>query len=291
MSDASALARVLRQRSELGAPAFFFSGLDREAALRLADAGMRDRLQRAAHLVEGAAAPVPAPRAAPGPRAAQTPGAGPGPRAAPSAPPPPAPVVEVVAATEAPPDTDGMTIEALRDAVSVCTRCSLSSTRTQAVFADGHPNARVMVVGEAPGANEDRTGLPFVGAAGKLLDLMLASVDLSRQESVYICNVIKCRPPGNRNPTAEEISTCAPYLRRQIELVKPEVILAVGTFAGQLLTGRSDTALGKLRGEVHDYEGVPLVVTYHPAALLRNGGWKRPTWDDLQLLRRVLEGA
>ena len=120
---------------------------------------------------------------------------------------------------------------------------------------------------------------------------MLASVGLSRKDSVYICNVIKCRPPGNRNPEAEEISTCAPYLRRQIELVKPEVILAVGTFAGRLLTGRSDTALGKLRGEIHAYEGVPLVVTYHPAALLRNGGWKRPTWDDLQLLRQVLEGV
>ncbi len=298
MSDASALARVLRQRAELGAPSFFFSGLDREAALRLADAGLTTRLQRptppAASAVSAppassprsavSAPPVPPPQTAPGLRPAPD---------APSAPPSSATetVVEVESPTAAPLNTDEMTIEALRDAVAVCTRCGLSSTRSQAVFADGHPNARVMVVGEAPGANEDRTGLPFVGAAGKLLDLMLAAVDLSRQESVYICNVIKCRPPGNRNPSAEEISTCAPYLRRQIELVKPEVILAVGTFAGQLLTGRADTALGKLRGEVHSYEGLPLVVTYHPAALLRNGGWKRPTWDDLQLLRRVLEGS
>lgn len=181
-------------------------------------------------------------------------------------------------------------LERLRELALGCTRCRLSDERTQAVFADGNPDARLMVVGEAPGANEDRTGLPFVGAAGKLLDLMLASVDLSRRDSVYICNVIKCRPPGNRNPQADEIQSCSPYLRRQIELVRPEAILAVGTFAAQLLTSSQD-ALGKLRGSVYSYEGVPLVVTYHPAALLRNSGWSRPTWDDLQLLRQVLDGA
>jgi DNA polymerase len=280
VSDATALARALRQRIELGAPAFFFADMDREAAFRLAAAGMQERL-------ESKAPPLPAPlvpasiSVSPVSAVAASAADLPASRAA---------------APEAPsrpiaPETEGMTIEALREAVSVCTLCGLASGRTQAVFADGHPHARVMVVGEAPGANEDRTGLPFVGAAGKLLDLMLAAVDLSRRESVYICNVIKCRPPGNRNPLADEISACAPYLRRQIELVKPEAILAVGTFAGQLLTGRPDTALGTLRGEVHAYEGVPLVVTYHPAALLRNGGWKRPTWDDLQLLRQVLAGT
>jgi uracil-DNA glycosylase len=145
-----------------------------------------------------------------------------------------------------------------------------------------------MVVGEAPGANEDRTGLPFVGAAGKLLDLLLASIGLSREQSVYICNVIKCRPPGNRNPRPDEIESCAPYLRRQIELVRPEAILGVGTFAAQLLAGK-DIPLGRLRGEVYSYQGTPLVVTYHPAALLRNSNWTRATWDDLQLLRRVLD--
>ncbi len=181
-------------------------------------------------------------------------------------------------------------LERLRELALGCTRCRLAKDRTQAVFADGNPDGRLMVVGEAPGANEDRTGLPFVGAAGKLLDLMLASVDLSRRDSVYICNVIKCRPPGNRNPQADEIQSCSPYLRRQIELVRPEAILAVGTFAAQLLTSSQD-ALGKLRGSVYSYEGVPLVVTYHPAALLRNSGWSRPTWDDLQLLRQVLDGA
>ena len=170
-----------------------------------------------------------------------------------------------------------------------CRRCGLAETRTTTVFADGNPDARVMVVGEAPGASEDTTGVPFVGAAGKLLDLLLLSVGLSRRDSVYICNVIKCRPPENRNPQAAEIEACSPYLRRQIELVKPEVILAVGTFSGQLLSGRSET-LGRLRGQVFRYEGIPLVVTYHPAALLRNSGWTRPTWEDLQLLRRVMDG-
>ncbi|TVP49490.1 MAG: uracil-DNA glycosylase [Gemmatimonadales bacterium] len=181
------------------------------------------------------------------------------------------------------------TLAEVEEVCAGCVRCGLSKTRTQTVFADGNPDARVMVVGEAPGASEDATGQPFVGAAGKLLDLLLRTVDLSRRESVYICNVIKCRPPDNRNPEKAEIESCAPYLRRQIELVRPEVILAVGTFSGQLLTGRGDT-LGRLRGQVFRYEGIPLVVTYHPAALLRNSGWTRPTWEDLQLLRRILDG-
>jgi uracil-DNA glycosylase family 4 len=178
--------------------------------------------------------------------------------------------------------------EELRELCLGCTRCRLASGRTQVVFSDGNPAARVMVVGEAPGANEDATGLPFVGAAGKLLDLLLATVDLSRRDSVYICNVLKCRPPGNRNPLPDEIETCSPYLRAQIGVVRPEAILAVGTFAAQLLTGK-ELPLGRLRGEVHAFQGTPLVVTYHPAALLRNSGWTRATWDDLQLLRQVLE--
>ncbi|MFV2006273.1 MAG: uracil-DNA glycosylase, partial [Longimicrobiales bacterium] len=124
--------------------------------------------------------------------------------------------------------------------------------------------------------------------AGKLLDLMLASIDLSRRDSVYICNVLKCRPPGNRDPMQDEIDQCSPYLKRQIELVAPEVILAVGTFSAKLLTGTTKP-LGRLRGEIYSYEGVPLIVTYHPAALLRNRGWTRSAWDDLQLLRQVLD--
>jgi len=180
--------------------------------------------------------------------------------------------------------------DTLRTVALGCRRCGLAEERKQVVFADGSRTARLMVVGEAPGAREDATGLPFVGPAGKLLDLLLAAVNLSREESVYICNVIKCRPPGNRNPLTEEIEACAPYLRRQIELVSPRAILAVGTFAGRLLTGR-DSTLGNLRGDVYSYEGVPLLVTYHPAALLRNRRWVRSTWDDLQMLRGVLDGS
>ena len=178
---------------------------------------------------------------------------------------------------------------ALRATALACTRCRLSRGRKTVVFSDGNPAGRLMVVGEAPGAREDATGLPFVGQAGKLLDLMLASVALSRRDSVYICNVLKCRPPGNRNPLPEEIESCAPLLKRQIELVEPEVLLAAGSFAAQWLTS-SKKALGKLRGEVYSYQGVPLVVTYHPAALLRNPGWNRLVWDDLQLLRQVMDG-
>ncbi len=197
--------------------------------------------------------------------------------------------LEVTMSSEAPSvDVDGLGYDDLRDEALACRRCRLCDGRTQAVFSDGNPDARLMVVGEAPGQREDESGFPFVGPAGKLLDLLLASVDLSRKESVYICNVIKCRPPGNRNPLPDEIAACAPFLRRQIQLVSPEVILAVGTFAAQLLVGR-ETALGKLRGEVYSYEGVPLVVTYHPAALLRNSGWTRATWTDFQLLREVME--
>ena len=180
--------------------------------------------------------------------------------------------------------------EALRKEALACEKCSLARTRTHVVFSDGNPRARLMVVGEAPGSQEDKTGLAFVGPAGKLLDLLLGSVDLSRTSSAYICNVLKCRPPGTRNPLPQEIQECTPFLRSQIELVSPEAILAVGTFSGQFLTGKA-IPLGRLRGEVYSYQGVPVVVTYHPAALLRNPGWTQATWDDLQLLRQVMDGA
>lgn len=187
-----------------------------------------------------------------------------------------------------PPQLGNTDYEELRETALACTRCRLAEGRRTVVFSDGNPAGRLMVVGEAPGAHEDATGLPFVGQAGKLLDLMLASVALSRRESVYICNVLKCRPPGNRNPLPDEIEACAPLLKRQIELVAPEVLLAVGSFAAQWLTG-SNRALGKLRGEVYSYQGVPLVVTYHPAALLRNPGWSRLAWEDLQLLCQIMD--
>ena len=186
------------------------------------------------------------------------------------------------------PSVENLGYDELREVALGCTRCRLADTRTNVAFADGNPKGRLMVVGEAPGAQEDATGRPFVGQAGKLLDLMLASVGLSRKDSVYICNVLKCRPPGNRNPQPDEIEACAGFLRRQIELVAPEAVLAAGTFAAKWLTSSKKT-LGRLRGEVHSYHGAPLVVTYHPAALLRNPGWTRPAWDDLQLLRQVME--
>jgi DNA polymerase len=173
--------------------------------------------------------------------------------------------------------------------VASCTRCPLYSTATNAVPGEGNPNADFMCVGEAPGATEDETGRPFVGAAGQLLTKILAAIDFKR-EDVYICNVLKHRPPGNRNPRPEEVTACSPYLIRQIELIRPKVILALGTFAAQTLLD-TKLSIGKLRGQVHRYYGVPLVVTYHPAALLRNPGWKRPTWEDVQLARRILDSA
>ena len=178
------------------------------------------------------------------------------------------------------------TLDALREVAEGCPRCRLAATRTRVVFGEGDPRARVMVVGEAPGADEDRTGQPFVGRAGKLLDLLLQSIGLGR-EQVYICNVLKCRPPANRNPQPDEVVTCSPYLLRQVELVGPQAIVAFGTFAAQTLLG-TKTPIGKLRGEAHEYHGVPLVPTYHPAAVLRNPGWTRPVWEDLQRLRSLL---
>jgi len=178
-------------------------------------------------------------------------------------------------------------LEAVAKAIATCTKCPLYSTATNPVPGEGNPHAKLMCVGEAPGATEDETGRPFVGAAGQLLTKILAAIDLPR-EQVYICNVLKHRPPGNRNPLPQEVTACSPYLIRQIELIRPKVILALGTFAAQTLLD-TKTSIGKLRGQVHRYYGVPLVVTYHPAALLRNPGWKRPTWEDVQLARRILE--
>ena len=180
-------------------------------------------------------------------------------------------------------------LDALADAVKRCTRCRLYQTAIQGVPGEGNPNARFVCVGEAPGATEDETGRPFVGAAGQLLTKILAAIEL-RREDVFICNVIKHRPPGNRNPLPDEIAACSPYLIRQLELIKPAVILALGTFAAQTLLETKES-IGKLRGRVHRYHGIPLVVTYHPAALLRNPSWKRPTWDDVQLARRILDSS
>ena len=153
------------------------------------------------------------------------------------------------------------------------------------MFGVGDENAEWMLIGEAPGAEEDRLGDPFVGQAGRLLDNMLAAIDLSRGRNVYIANVLKCRPPGNRNPQPEEVAKCSPHLLRQIELVKPRLILAMGRFAAQTLLG-TDASIASLRGRVHQYAGLPLIVTYHPAYLLRAPEEKRKTWEDIQFLMR-----
>jgi uracil-DNA glycosylase len=171
--------------------------------------------------------------------------------------------------------------------VHACTRCDLYRTATHGVPGEGNPKAELMCVGEAPGASEDESGRPFVGQAGQLLTKILQAINLSRDD-VFIANVLKHRPPGNRNPRPDEVEACRPYLVRQIELIRPKVIIAFGTFAAQTLL-ETKLAIGKLRGAVHRYHGVPVIVTYHPAALLRNPAWKRPTWEDVQLARRLLD--
>ena len=181
------------------------------------------------------------------------------------------------------------TLDAIAETVDHCIRCPLYETANKSVPGVGDPAARLVCVGEAPGASEDESGLPFVGAAGNLLTKILAAVNLPR-EQVFITNVVKHRPPGNRNPSPAEIEACSPYLVRQLQLINPKVIVAFGTVAAQTLLN-TKTPIGKLRGEVHRYHGIPLVVTYHPAALLRNPAWKRPTWEDVQLARRILDSA
>ena len=178
----------------------------------------------------------------------------------------------------------------LADSVSGCTACGLCDSRTNTVFGVGDQQAEWMLVGEAPGENEDLQGKPFVGQAGKLLDNMLAALDLARGRNVYIANVLKCRPPGNRNPEPDEVAQCEPYLKRQIALIKPKVIVVLGRFAAQSLL-RSTTPIGKLRGTVHSYEGIPVVVTYHTAYLLRTLTDKARAWEDLCLAREVHDRA
>jgi len=180
-----------------------------------------------------------------------------------------------------------LSLEALGAVASTCTACRLAETRTTVVFGEGDPNADLVVVGEAPGADEDRLGRPFVGRAGKLLDSLLTSIGFPR-ERVYICNVLKCRPPKNRNPLPDEVQACSSFLKGQLDFLAPRVILACGTFPAQSLLDTTEP-IGRLRGTVHDYGGVPLIPTYHPAALLRNPSWIRPVWEDLQRLRTVLD--
>ncbi|HZE94871.1 MAG TPA: uracil-DNA glycosylase [Gemmatimonadales bacterium] len=178
-------------------------------------------------------------------------------------------------------------LEDVATLIAACRKCKLCEARTKTVPGEGLATARLVVIGEGPGRTEDETGRPFVGRAGELLTKILEAIKLPR-EQVFICNVVKCRPPENRLPQYDEIAACLPYLYRQIELVKPKVILAMGGTAAQSLLNTKQS-LGALRNQVHRFRGIPVVVTYHPAALLRNPNWKRPTWDDVRIALRLLD--
>lgn len=171
------------------------------------------------------------------------------------------------------------------NAIKECLLCPLGFTRKSFVFGSGNPNADLMIIGEAPGADEDEQGLPFVGRAGQLLTKILEAVDINRDD-VYICNILKCRPPNNRKPLVSETDTCEPYLRKQIDLVQPRFILALGLTAANTLL-KNKESMTSLRGRTHDYHGTPTLVTYHPAALLRNPEWKKNTWEDVKNLKSL----
>lgn len=242
-----------------------------------------------------------APPAAPtrtGPPAPEMP---PSPRASPRAAPPPdraAPppagddgaqgrAGEPPGAAALPPTDAAAALDALREEVLPCTRCRLADSRTTVVFGEGNPRARAMFVGEAPGATEDRTGRPFVGPAGQLLDRILSGAMGLRRSDVFIANINKCRPPGNRAPAPDEVAACLPFLRRQVEIVRPEVIVCLGRTAAQNLLGTA-ASIGALRGQRLEYAGIPVVVTWHPAYLLREPSRKRETWDDIKRVNRLL---
>lgn len=184
---------------------------------------------------------------------------------------------------------DSDSIPGLENIIKNCTKCPLSKTRNNFVFGTGNPDADIAVVGEAPGGEEDMQGKPFVGRAGQLLTDILKSVDIKR-EDIFICNILKCRPPGNRNPQPDEILKCRPYLDKQLSLIQPKIILALGTFAAQTLLNCKET-LGKMRSNILDYinngNTIKVIVTYHPAALLRNPNWKRPTWEDVKFFKKI----
>ena len=320
MDARDALRRYLEQRRELGERELVLDSMSVEEAMRLLGAGnvqgtpvgstgpaWRDAIRGAGGVTSPP--PSPAPHRAPAPSARETgfPGRETEARVPSSVTGVPSMKVEVSVpatlalseipagivisgATRAAADDSVFRLNTLTEvaaAIAGCTRCPLYATARNSVPGTGNPDADFMIVGEAPGANEDEQGVPFVGQAGQLLTKIIEAIQLTRDD-VFIVNVLKHRPPGNRNPLPEEVTACSPYLVRQIELVKPKVILALGTFAAQTLL-ETKTTIGKLRGQIHRYYGVPLVVTYHPAALLRNPAWKRPTWEDVQLARRILD--
>jgi uracil-DNA glycosylase family 4 len=180
-------------------------------------------------------------------------------------------------------------LAAQAEVVAACRRCRLCEGRTKTVYGDGNRDADLMFIGEGPGAEEDRQGLPFVGRAGELLNRIIAAIDMTRDQ-VYIANIVKCRPPGNRDPQPDEVAACRPYLERQVQLVRPRLMVALGRIAAQTLLG-TDLPIGRMRGQWFQVMGVPTMVTYHPAALLRNPALKRPTWEDMQQVRDRLQSA
>ena len=288
------LRRYLEQRREMGEQELVLDGMSVEHVMKLIGAARADAPSRAAAdwrealAAAGVSAPAQAPASA---RVTE--------RAAPFVPEPQAPP-----SPEAPIETgivvggdarelfaggamNAQSLEEIASLVGACTACGLHAAAKNPVPGDGRAGAQLMCIGEGPGANEDETGHPFVGQAGQLLTKILAAINFAR-EDVYIANVVKHRPPGNRTPAPDEVKACMPFLMRQIELVKPRVILALGLSAAQALLTTKDS-LGKLRGREHRVHGIPVIVTYHPAALLRNPAWKRPTWEDVQLARRILD--
>jgi uracil-DNA glycosylase len=178
-------------------------------------------------------------------------------------------------------------LDELNSMICNCVKCPLGQTRIKFVFGVGNANADIVFVGEAPGADEDAQGEPFVGRAGQLLNKILEAIHFKREE-VYICNILKCRPPNNRDPLPEEVDACEPHLWKQLEILKPKIIVCLGRIAAQTLL-RTNDSLGNMRGKIHNYRGIKLVVTYHPAALLRNPNWKKPTWEDVQWIRKMYD--
>jgi len=291
------LRRYLEQRREQGEVELVLDTLSVEEVMRIIGAARRARGDEAPspaapqdwrHALRNAGTQAPAATAATPPIEVAPPEI----RAAPSA--PALPPDGLVVGSEGNELFGGemaqcRTVDDVAALINACRKCDLYRTAKNPVPGEGSATARLVCVGEAPGASEDETGRPFVGQAGMLLTKILEAIKLSRDD-VFIVNVLKHRPPGNRNPLPTEVDACGPYLVRQLEIIRPSVIVAFGTFAAQTLL-ETKLSISKLRGAIHRYHGIPVVVTYHPAALLRNPAWKRPTWEDVQLARRLLDGV
>ena len=284
--------RYLAQQAELGGPEVILSRKRAIEVPRSAPGAQEQREPSARTPPPEDAGTPPAPTAEPAPAApprGRLTAAG-GPRWMVSAPPIPGPGLAITSPEAVLLGNDLHNLDSLEqvaERIRTTYCCALCPNRTNAVPGEGNPKARLVLIGEGPGATEDATGRPFVGQAGTLLDSILEAIDVPRS-SVYITNIVKCRPPQNRKPLPDEMAACLPYLHRQLDIIRPRVILALGGTAGEALLGVRKS-LGELRGKVHTYNGIPLVVTYHPAALLRNPNWKKPTWDDVRIARQLLD--